>query len=55
MNLEEYKKDLFEELKVSAEYENSNISEEFVKRVKEILIEAEEFDDFIEGYFSRDR
>lgn len=51
MNLEEYRQDLLEEIKVSAEYEMSNIQSEFVKNVVDILIDAEEFDDFTQGYF----
>lgn len=51
MNLEEYKSFLLEELKVSSEYEMNDINTEFVKYVTDILIDAEEFDDFVEGYW----
>ena len=51
MNLEEFKSDLLEELKVSAEYEMTNIQAEFIKHVISILIDAEEFDDFNDSYF----
>ena len=51
MDLEEYRKDLLENVRVSAEAEVNNISNEFVNHVVELLIDAEEFDDFFEGYF----
>ncbi len=51
MNLEEYRKDLLEDVRVSAETEINNIQGEFVSYVVEILTNAEEFEDFVEGYF----
>ncbi len=51
MDLEEYRKDLLEDVRVSAESEINNMSSEFVKHVVDILINAEEFEDFTEGYF----
>ena len=51
MSIEEFRKDLLEELKVSAEYDINDIQSEFVRHVVEILINAEEFDEFVEGYF----
>ena len=51
MDLEEYRKDLLEDVRVSAESEINNMSSEFVNHVVEILINAEEFEDFTEGYF----
>lgn len=43
MDLEEYRKDLLEDVRVSAESEINNMSSEFVNHVVEILINAEEF------------
>lgn len=51
MNIEEYRSNLLEDLRVSAEYEMNDIQSEFVKNVIDTLIDAEEFDDFVEGYF----
>lgn len=51
MNIEEYREELIEDIRVAAEYEMNNLHSEFVKNVVSKLIEAEEFDDFIEGYF----
>lgn len=51
MNLEEYRQELIEQIKVSAEYEMNTIQNEFVEEITNILIEAEEFDDFNQGYF----
>lgn len=51
MNVEEYRTNLLEDIRVNSQYEMSNIQSEFIKCVSSILIDAEEFDDFIEGYF----
>lgn len=51
MDLKEFSNELLEDLKVSANYNLSDIHDEFVHHVVNILIEAEEFDDFEEGYF----
>lgn len=51
MNIEEFRKNLLEDLRVSSEYEMNNIQNEFVKYVTEVLKDAEEFDDFVDGYF----
>lgn len=51
MNLEEFGNELLEDLKVSSNYNLTDIHDEFVNHIVNILIEAEEFDDFIEGYF----
>lgn len=51
MDLEEYRKGLLEDLKISAEYEMSDVKTEFTKHVIDNLIDAEEFDDFVFGYF----
>lgn len=51
MNLDEFRNNFLEELRISAEYEMNDIQSEFVKSVTNILKDAEEFDDFIEGYF----
>lgn len=51
MNLEEYRKECFEDFKVSAEYELSDVKREFLKYAIDNLINAEEIDDFVEGYF----
>ena len=44
-------KNMLEDLKVSSTSELSDIQTEFVKYVVDILIDAEEFDDFVYGYF----
>lgn len=51
MNLEEYRQELIEQIKISADYEMNTVQNEFVDNITNILIEAEEFDDFEQGYF----
>lgn len=51
MNLEEFSNELLEDLKISSNYNLTDIHEEFVNHVVNILIDAEEFDDFTVGYF----
>lgn len=51
MNLEEYRQELIEQIKISADYEMNTIQNEFVHDITNILIEAEEFEDFEQGYF----
>lgn len=51
LNLEEYRKECLEDFRVSAEYELSDVKREFLKYAIDNLINAEEIDDFVEGYF----
>lgn len=51
MDLKEFSNEILEDLKISANYNLSDIHDEFVNHVVNILIEAEEFDDFEQGYF----
>ena len=51
MNLDEYRAELIEDIKVSAASEDTNERSKFVDTVVDILESAEEFDDFTEGYF----
>lgn len=51
MNLDEYRIELIEDVKVSAASEDTNERSKFVDTVVDILESAEEFDDFTEGYF----
>lgn len=51
MDLEEYRAELIEDVKVSAASEDINERSKFVDMVVDILESAEEFDDFTEGYF----
>ena len=53
MNTEEYRRNLLEDIKISAEYEMNSIASEFIIHITDILKEAEEFDDFTEGYFNK--
>lgn len=52
MNLEEYRKNLLEELKVSASEDMTNVDIAFTESVVNTLIDAEELDDFTYGYFN---
>ena len=51
MDLEDYRAELIEDVKVSAASEDINERSKFVDMVVDILESAEEFDDFTEGYF----
>lgn len=51
MELNEYKELILEEVRVESEINFSDITSEFIKYVSDILISAEEFDDFTETYF----
>lgn len=52
MNFEEYKKDFFETIRVSASEDMTSINNAFLENVINILEDAEEIDDFIFGYFN---
>lgn len=52
MNLEEYRKNFLEEIKVSASEDMTNVDLEFTESVVNTLIDAEELDDFTYGYFN---
>ena len=51
MTLEEYKKSLYENIKVSAQANIADITSEFMNYVTDILIDADEIDGFEECYF----
>ena len=52
MNLEEYRKDFLENIKVSASEDMTNVDFAFTESVVNTLIDAEELDDFTYGYFT---
>lgn len=52
MNLEEYRKDFIESIKVSASEDMTNIDLAFTEAIVNTLIDAEELDDFNYGYFN---
>ncbi len=52
MNLEEYRKDFLENIKISANEDMTNLDLAFTESVVDTLIDAEEIDDFIYGYFN---
>lgn len=52
MNLEEYRKDFLENIKISASEDMTNIDLAFTESVVNTLIDAEEIDDFTYGYFN---
>ena len=52
MNFEEYRKDFLENIKISANEDMTNVDLAFTESVVNILIDAEEFDDFTFGYFN---
>jgi len=52
MNLEEYRKDYLESIKVSASEDFTNVDYAFTESVVNTLIDAEEIDDFTYGYFN---
>ncbi len=51
MNINEYREVLHEDIAVAANANMSNVEEEFIRYTTDILIAAEEFDDFIESYY----
>ena len=51
MTIEDFMQNMLEDLRISSTSELSDIQTEFVKYVVDILIDAEEFDDFVYGYF----
>ena len=51
MTIEEYREVLHEDIALAADANMSTPEEEFLKYVTEILIDAEEFDDFEECYY----
>lgn len=51
INLQEFKESVIEEIKESAELNENNINNEFIKYFTNNLKELEEFDDFTECYF----
>lgn len=52
MNLEEYRKDFLENIKIAASEDITNIDFAFTESVVNTLIDAEEIDDFTYGYFN---
>lgn len=52
MNLEEYRKDFLESIKIAASEDITNIDLAFTESVVNTLIDAEEIDDFTYGYFN---
>lgn len=52
MNLEEYRKDFLENIKISANEDMTNVDLAFTESVVNTLIDAEELDDFNYGYFN---
>lgn len=51
MKIEDFAQNMLEDLRISSTSELNDIQAEFVNYVVNILIDAEEFDDFVEGYF----
>lgn len=51
MNLNEYKELMLEEIRMESNVNITDVSSEFIRYVTDILISAEEFDDFTETYF----
>lgn len=51
MKIEDFAQNMLEDLRISSISELNDIQAEFVNYVVNILIDAEEFDDFVEGYF----
>lgn len=52
MNLDEFRKDFLENIKISASEDMTNIDLAFTETVINTLIDAEELDDFTYGYFN---
>lgn len=51
MNVNEYRDKVHKDIAISAEANISSLEEEFLNYVTDILIEADEFDEFIESYY----
>ena len=51
MTIEEYREVLHEDIALAANANMSTLEEEFLRYVTDILVEGEEFDDFIECYY----
>ena len=51
MNVEEYREVLHEDIALAANANMSNVADEFLEYVTDILISGEEFDDFTECYY----
>lgn len=51
MNVEEYREVLHEDIALAANANMSNVADEFLNYVTDILISGEEFDDFTECYY----
>lgn len=51
MRVEEYRELLHEDIAIAASANLSNVEDEFLKHVIDILIAGEEFDDFVECYY----
>lgn len=51
MNVIEYREIIHEDIALAANANATNVEEEFIAYVTEILIDGEEFDDFIESYY----
>lgn len=51
MNVEEYREVLHEDIALAANANMSNVADEFLDYVTDILISGEEFDDFTECYY----
>ena len=51
MNVGEYREVLHEDIALAATANMSNMADEFIAYVTNILIEGEEFDDYIESYY----
>ena len=51
MNVEEYREVLHEDIALAASANMSNVADEFLSYVTDILISGEEFDDFTECYY----
>lgn len=52
MNIEEYRKDFLESIKIAASEDVTNVDLAFTEAVVNTLIDAEEIDDFTYGYFN---
>ncbi len=51
MELVEYRQLIIEDIRIAANININDVTSEFIKYITDYLIEAEEFDDFIETYF----
>jgi hypothetical protein len=52
MSLEDFRKDFLEDVKISSSEDKTNLDLVFTESVVNTLIDAEEFDDFVYGYFN---